>query len=132
MRTKRWRVTEEMPEPTRIKNGLKVGDLVPERWGVNQLKQWIRLGRVEEVVVDVTVEGARPTRERASGTIETTEGADLEERERETIEGEGEEQEAQLSDWTLKTPPGEYLSRYPDGKHVDLARRLVELEGSED
>lgn len=108
MRTKRWRVTEEMPEPTRIKNGLKVGDLVPERWGENQLQQWIRLGRVEEVVVDVSVKG-RPTQTRGGSEIETTQGDT----------GESEE-------WPLKTSPQDYLDRYPNGPKADLAKRLLD------
>lgn len=31
---------------------------------------------------------------------------------------------AQLG-WELKMPPDEYLERYPDGKHADLAREIV-------
>ena len=30
------------------------------------------------------------------------------------------------TEWTLKTPPAEYLERYPDGPHAETARKLVE------
>lgn len=29
------------------------------------------------------------------------------------------------AEWALKSTPAEYLERYPDGKHADLARRLT-------
>lgn len=32
--------------------------------------------------------------------------------------------------WTLKLGPAEYLERYPDGKHADLARRILAAEST--
>jgi hypothetical protein len=33
--------------------------------------------------------------------------------------------------WTLATPPDVYLARYPEGPHVELAKRIVEATGAD-
>lgn len=39
-----------------------------------------------------------------------------------------EDKSADAAEWSLKTEPAEYLERYPDGRHAELARQILAAE----
>lgn len=44
------------------------------------------------------------------------------------LQREAEKRAQQDEGWTLRVSPEDYLARYPEGKHADLARRLLVTE----
>lgn len=46
-------------------------------------------------------------------------------------EGDGDPDDDDVPEWTLKTPPEEYLEKHPDGPNAELARRVLAARGSD-